>query len=1053
MQIKSSDITIYKASAGSGKTYVLTKEYLKLLFKKSSNYKHILAVTFTNKACSEMKERIVFALYDLSLENPKNSDYVTEFQKEFNLNSDELRKKASEILHEILQNYSFFYVETIDAFFQRIIRNFAKDLGLNSYYSIELDTVAVIGEAVKNLYLQLHDNPEIQEWINEFTESKINDGKSRNIFNEIIEESKILTSEKFIVHNSEFIPIHTIVEFFAQIEQYEYDFSQKINKKISELLQNINSFGLQLTDFYKGKTGPFSYFNKLKNSLEELPSVNAIEKLQDENFWFSKTSNHRHLVPQLIQAGLKEQIAEILQSIIGDEGTKYRTAEKILSNKYSIGLLKTIQNQIDKYCRDEEKFLISNTNILLRKIIDEQDAPFIYEKIGCYINYMMIDEFQDTSVMQWANFLPLIRNSISEGGKALVVGDVKQAIYRFRNGDWNLLFSQIYKDFPNSISEINLEYNWRSLTNITDFNNSFFKHFVSIIQNKYEEDVAEISESVTPEMKQRISLLYKDLKQEKPSQIPNGGVVQCIPVVNEKNKDDVNNRFSVTLHKVLHLFSIGFHPDDIVFLVKSKKEARAIVDFFNSQKKIYPQYTQQFTVVSSEALLLRNSGAVQFILAYLQWIENPYCDFSRTFLLYTYSSWKNSDEQLAVNTIFENESEFGEYPQIQRNKSIYEIVEHIIEKYSLCGRQEDISYIIEFQNLLHSFSKNKGISVSLFLDWWEQNKDKLYLKQDAIGYMRVMTIHKSKGLQFPIVIMPFADWKFENSKAKALFTTENTDFPDIPVISVPNSNSMKYTQFSQQYAEEKLQVYIDSVNALYVACTRPEQALYMMYDTKSIKSSIAQSIQSAISCMPNEIIDSVTTEDGQFILGDEQSLKPKSEAKPIQITMNYPVFTKNKNLLPDPEAVRFSQTVVQKNDERIFGVVMHKILEYIVVKDDIESAVQKCVSQGIISDEQKQEYIDVLFDRISNPLVQDWFSINYKVLTEQSIITFEGEKRPDRILIQEQKAIVVDYKFTREKDLKHSEQVGNYLKLLNEMGYTAQGYVWYVMKNEIVEVT
>ena len=1049
----SSQLLVYKASAGSGKTYVLTKEYLKLLFQNPTNYRHILAVTFTNKACGEMKERIVAALYDLTSDSPKNEQYVVEIAAEFGLTVHEIQIKAKNILHEILHNYSFFYVETIDSFFQRVVRNFAKELGLNSYYGLELDSSKVIHAAIQNMFLHLQENPELQAWLVNFSEQKIDEGKSRDIFTIVERASKVLVSEEYMGKSADFIPLQTILDFFVTLEHIVLEFTKDVTDCNNKILQILAQYEIEVTDFTGGSRTPFKFFTKVANGEFEVPTVKHIELFLDPDSWFAKKASKSHILPQLVASQMPQLMHQLIELITHQRGVQFRTATEIISNKYTIGVLQAVQSEIDAYCKEENIFLISNTNLLLRKIINESDAPFVYEKIGCFIKYMMIDEFQDTSSMQWQNFLPLLKNSISEDGSSLVVGDVKQAIYRFRSGDWSLLHSQIYNDFTTELQEKNLQYNWRSLANVITFNNVFFKRFSECLQYYYTNEMQELQVPISSEMQTCIESLYTDVAQEIPESTKQGGIVQVLQLKEMPEITIQEQRLELLTQKVIHLFSLGFKPKDIVFLVRAKKETKILVEHFTKQKEIYPQFEQAFSIVSSEALAVSNSSAVQFILAYLQWMETPKCKFSKTFLLVRYSAWVQNDvSRNQIDTMSKYEEIIGVKPIIQRNMSLFEIVENIILRFELHTKQEELAFVVEFQNLVYTYSKNNTVSITQFIEWWNENENKFYLKQEATGYMRTMTIHKSKGLQFPVVFVPFADWQYQTQNSSSLFETKNTDFSEIPLVSLSTSSKLVNTQFSQEYAKEKLQIYIDNLNLLYVAFTRAEEALYVVLPEKSAKNRISQIIQQSISGLLFDSSELEIDELDNFKLGKETDPVKVSESIEHKPETLYPVYGMRQKLLPDPEAIRFFDTLQSSNTERTYGLLMHKILEYIQTVDDVESSVQRCVLEGIVPENQMQEYIQTIREKIQNPKVLPWFSGKSKVVTEQSIITKTAEKRPDRIVIQGNQAIVIDYKFTRNKTNTYTNQVQEYVTIMSEMGFETQGFIWYVLLNEIEQV-
>lgn len=1050
MHNNSAHITIYKASAGSGKTYALTKEYIRMLLAAPGNYKHILAVTFTNKACGEMKERILHTLYTLS-NNYDSVQYANELCEEFSLKPIELQKKAQRVLHDILHNYSFFYVETIDTFFQRIIRNFAKELGLHSYFGLELDTSAVIEESVQNLFQNIHEYPEIEQWLIDYSIAKIDDGKNRNVFRALLNDSSILFKEQYMQLTQKSIEFADIVTFFEHVDSLIQTFETNIRELAEKAIGIITKHGLQVEDFKGGSRScmkPFYILAQQPNDKKYL----KLEAILDTENWFTKTSKQRHLIGTLEQAGLLEITHSMFSLYMGNEGITYRTALLLSSQKYSVGMLQAIQKSIDTYCRDNDLFLISNTNMFLQTIIQGSDAPFVYEKIGCFIRHIMIDEFQDTSQMQWQNFLPLISNAISEGGSALVVGDVKQSIYRFRNGDWSLLHSGIYNDFIQEISEISLSHNWRSRKNIIEFNNTFFQLFSSILQQKYIGTMTEAGLTEIPDKLQSlIPSLYADVEQLIPTRSNDGGYVNLHTISADKESKFPTLVLEQLLVDVLQLFEKGYAPRDIVFLCKEKKHISQIVTFFNEKKQEYPEYAQAFTIVTGEGLRISKSDVVQFILAYLQWMEQPENNFFRTELSVIYNRLQLAQTNDSVMQVQTKANILGDIPSISKNMSLHLITDNIIQQFSLHTHTQELVYLLDFQNIIYSYSKKNMVSISQFIEWWHEQEDTAYLKQEPQGYMRAMTMHKSKGLQFSVVFMPFVDWQYSRSNSTMICNTIDTDFSAIPFAYVSQKKEMATTQFAKQYAEEIMQQYIDSINVFYVACTRAVDALFVYIPENSQTNRISHEI---VSCLAEyqlqysqHTIDNTCIEIGTL---DTQAI---SQSIANNVGTEYPIYTEKLELLPVPETYRFIERMQSSRHEQIQGIRMHRIFEFILSKNDISVAVHKAIAEGIIEENQYQEYVNYCTQAIEQSNVSKWFDTTYRIQTEQGISTPEGEKRPDRLVFTEANTIeVIDYKFTLETQTKHIHQVQEYVRVLQSMGYTVTGYVWYVLLHKVLEV-
>lgn len=1049
MQKKTAHITIYKASAGSGKTYALTKEYIRLLLRAPGNFKHILAVTFTNKASGEMKERILYTLYAIS--NKYDSvQYANELCEEFSLKPIELQEKAQRVLHDILHNYSFFYVETIDTFFQRIIRNFAKELGLQSYFGLELDINKIIQLSLQELFANIHEQPTLQQWLIDYSYAQIDEGKSRNVFDNLMKDSKILFQEDYMKLSQNPIPFTDIVAFFASLEQSIEAFQNKVCDLALQAIGIIASHGLECADFKGVSASCMKPLYAISQKQYDV-KLSKLEQILSTDNWFTKTSQYTHLVALLEQAGLLRMISSIYELFAGAEGVKYRTALLMKERKYSVGMLQAMQQSIDTYCKEQDVFLISNTNMFLQSIIQDSDAPFVYEKIGCFIRHIMIDEFQDTSHMQWRNFLPLISNAVSEGGSALVVGDVKQSIYRFRNGDWSLLHDKIYSDFAQNISEISLQQNWRSRAHVIQFNNTFFTLFSSSIQHVFSKQLQEQGLGAISETLQAIiPSLYADVEQHIPARSNDGGYVQVLSISPQEGYDYQQSVFEQLLADVLQLFKQGYVPDDIVFLCKDKKQIREIVAFFNQKKREYPHYAQAFSIVTGEGLALSESTVIQFVLAYLQWIEQPYNRYFKALVYTLYEQLHNQQDVCDIAFVNSVETLLGVEPRVSKTDSLYQIIETILHDFALNEITDEFVYIVEFQNVVYSYAKNNSVSISQFMEWWNEKQADLYIKQEPQGYMRAMTIHKSKGLQFSVVLLPFVNWKFSKPNIPIICDTAHTDFSAMPFAYVSQNKALGDSQFSEQYAVELMQNYIDNLNVLYVACTRAVDVLCMYVPEKSNKDTISNAVAG---CLPYIDVSALQRAEGGSLYVGEIPKRVQTELVHTPLVYEYPIYNEQPALLPVPETIRFVERMFEQRAEQLHGIRMHRLFEFVIHIEDIPAAVNKIIAEGLLKKTDRDAYIDYCTHAIEQSNAMQWFDTAYTIVTEQGILTPQGEKRPDRIVFTSDTTLdVIDYKFTIEQDATHIRQVQEYTTILNSMGYHTKGYVWYVLQNRVVGV-
>ncbi len=1034
-------INVYKASAGAGKTHTLTGEYLKLLFANTQNYRKTLAVTFTNKASSEMKERIVESLYKLSCGG--DSAYWDMLQEQTGKEKAWIAKKAQAILRDILHNYSFFLIETIDSFFQRIIRNFAKEFGLYSYFNLELNQKDVLEKAIQNMFVNLSEDERVYSIIRDFSNAKIEEGKSRNVMQNLIKDCAIVFKEEFMAKQQQ-LQSANLAEFYSYVAKVVRGFEDNASGLAKDFMKNLAEAGLSIDDLAgkgRGFAGRVAYIAK-KEKLEPFTDSQQ-EKAEDPEKWTTKTAKNRNVVEAFANAGNSQIVQQICEQFSGNEYIKYVTAKQIKKSEYSLQLLQEVQGKIDEYLKSENLFLISNTNNLINELIGESDAPFVYEKIGCFIENIMIDEFQDTSKFQWKNFKPLLENVLSEQGYALVVGDVKQSIYRFRNGDWKLLHSGVDDAFGSAVKKHNLEFNWRSKRNVIEFNNSLFKHAAEQMHTMFVANLA--AQGITYNKENVFVEAYADVAQSIPNKKSNEGGYVCVSNIEGKKDEYLQNVEDYIINTVLTLHQNGFVPGDITFLARGKKEIKFIVETCNKAKILHPNKKHAFSVVSLEALKISSSQVVGFVIAFFKWLANPKCDISKTTMLRLYAVLCENTKRIPA--ISEFEPIFGAILQKLQHKSLFEVSETIIREFSLNTIESEIAYIHSFQDVLHSYSTKNTLSATDFLQWWSEQKDRLYIAQaESESSMQAITIHKSKGLQFKAVVMPFVDWDYNQKQHKFIVETQNTDFAQLPILEVGFSKDLAKTQLANQYEQEQLQIYLDNLNLLYVACTRAEDALFMAYKNESTSASIG-------SFLPTVLQQIQGFAEGELEIGTLQNLSNNSSVDLKSQDETYPVYENSGLMLPNPEAVLFFAGK-QPIKQRSYGIAMHSVLERTITKGDLYAAVRKAVIDGIIPVEEADGIQASLEQKMQNPTVDDWFSGQYTVLNEQGILLpTSEEKRPDRIMTKGTHAIVVDYKFTEKTAEKHKQQVAEYMQLLLELGFaTVEGYVWYPFLDQIILV-
>ncbi len=1046
-------LNIYKASAGAGKTYTLTKEYIKLLFKKENNYRKTLAVTFTNNACDEMKSRILEALYELSY-NPEAPYLKDLMELEQTKNIDDIQKKAHRIFRDLLHNYSFFFIETIDSFTQRVIRNFAKDLNLPPKFSLELDPETILETIIRKLLTNSVENPELHKLLIDFAFEDIDNNKQTNLKNEIKQASKLLFEEKFQAENitastNDFNEIlQGMHSFFEEQSNIIKNYENIVCGYAKQAIKEIEQAGLTRDDFKKsGKASCIDVLKKIasKNFSKGVDRILTAEMATTKKLDAGK----RIIIEQLYSQKLESLFGE-LQNLLteSEEKRKYYTAKKYVQHKQGIILSQYIQSELEAYCRDENAFFLSFANMLLKGIINQSDTPFVYEKIGQQIENIMIDEFQDTSNMQWDNFKPILSNLLAAqdteeaSGYGLIIGDVKQSIYRFRNGDWKILHnlaSPNSQEFLINDHSEEIKTNFRSYKNVIDFNNAFFESYSKYVDSLFNQKYGTEKNTITS--------IYEDCAQKTNKSAEGCVEIQLLNADGSLRSNEAKElQLQKIFEKVLSLLQQGRNPEDIMILCYKNNTISEIVQYFNEKKndEAYKEYENAFSIMSKQALLVDGAPSIQFIINYLRKMtmkdDDKGMEFVKASLAFCYQTL--FPEKATAESLLD----FNQIPEktIGRNMSIFDTCEQIILQYELNTITAETPFLTNFQDIVHSYSKNNNTNISHFLEHWDEIKGKTYLSQSKrIGSLQAATIHSSKGLQYPVVILPDFAKNSAPQHAHALYKTN-----DKRLSIVELNGDMGETLLKDDFVEEMYLSEIDNINALYVACTRAEEELYIFDVCSSkdakVKTALFDNTIAQISCDEYN--------DYTFRKGTAKGSKKNNEKQ--KGLEKYVVYQPAAKLLPEKNSRHFEDRLNQPQTQREHGLLMHQILEHITTIDDIDRCILQYSPIELIDITEQKEIAQNLREKLANPEVAPWFDNSWdSILTEQTLMLPNGvEKRPDRMLVKGKEITVIDYKFTKEHEDSHIKQVREYMHILSQMGYTTKGYIWYVDLNDIVSV-
>ncbi len=1102
-------LNIYRASAGSGKTYQLTLEYIKLLLgyrKENDNgttelslydkykdaHRRILAVTFTNKATEEMKRRIISQLSILA-HHTNQSEYLDELINIFHCDEEKIRFCAQETLYTLLHDFSFFNISTIDTFFQQTLRTFTREVGLQGGFDIELDNNYVTSAAIDKMFSELdeEEHKELLQWLLKYSEEKVEGGKSWNIYGkdsdkgDIKELARELTKENYKLFREYILSVTADKSLFRnylkELKKIRLDFEKRLQDIGTIAIGIISDAGLKTSDFKNGATSGCNFFNKMaekkwNKNIVEPPKARFTSLEDEENNWFVKTSPHRAAILS-IYPSLNPLVKETLL-LFNTEYKTYMTAVETSKYLYALGILIDIDKRIEDYEKEHNILLLSDTSEILNSIINENDTPFIYEKTGTQIDHFMIDEFQDTSRLQWKNFAPLIHESQSHNRDNMIVGDVKQSIYRWRNSDWKLLNNELSQEFsPSQRVDKVMDTNWRSCANIIRFNNAFFYNAAFRLQNN-------LTEIIDPKEKNfpAITDAYADIYQNIPSKKRNNEGYVELKMLADSSENSYQENVLQRIPDILkELQDRGRKLKDIAFLVRTGNQGKQIVDLLLDLNAKNTDDKYRFDVISNESLLLKNAPVIKLITGILQYLQNPDNELNCILAFFEYEiSRKKSTAETAIKNYFRRkehkepvfDKEVSDRLIVISQEPLFEMCEQIIELFTKNSlKSEENVYIQAFQDMILEYTSSHPADLYSFLQWWNHTGSSRAIStpesQDAI---QVITIHKSKGLEFKTVIIPFCDWSIDHDTNKTNLIwcrTHEAPFNELPVVPLKYGNNLSLTQYAEDYYLEKLHAYIDNLNLAYVAFTRAQEELFIFSPFPAPKSTTinighllyecifsgntncrSQATQAQIT-----LKDYITEQEDDVItltLGEKISLAPHPAEKQIKENKLPEYLT----ILPGKRLhLRLQgKSLFQGQNIREYGTLMHELLSSIHSHEDIGEVVDRYTLSGILSKEQAINVKKQIFQWISSPEVSEWFDPRKEILTETGILQKEGSfYRPDRVIIGNDKVTVIDYKFGQSENSKYMKQIRNYIDLIKKIGYPqVEGIIWYPESGKLI---
>ena len=1033
--MQSTSFSIYDASAGSGKTYTLVREYLKIILTSPKNdaYRNILAITFTNKAVHEMKSRIVGSLSEFTKEEPsaKAIDLMEDLSRETGLSIIKIKTKSQNIIKHLIHNYAAFDISTIDKFTHKVIRAFAHDLNLPMTFEVTLDTENLLIEAVDAIIAQAGQDETLTKLLIDFTMEKTDDDKSWDVSREILETGRLVLNEN---NRNEIFHFHDkSIEEFVEIKKKMLALCKELESEneqfATEACSLIDKNGIDLKSFSRG-----TFPNHLKSICEGKFNPKNKTFHEFEDIAINNTAKDKALIESLIPELL------LTLSKIYKNFEKRDFYKAFLKNITPLSLLNTVSNELAKIQSEQNILSISEFNAIIHREIQNQPAPFIYERLGERYRHFFIDEFQDTSEMQWQNLIPLIDNSLSglddlgNKGTLMIVGDPKQSIYRWRGGKAEQ-FIELSKDinpFNNPDKKIkHLDTNYRSYSEVIDFNNAFFKLISTEFSN---ED-------------------YKDLYENRSFQKSNskkGGYVNIsfLPVI-EKNdfadEEEVVEKSDLyvfaTLNTIQNVVRQGFEYRDIVILTRKRDQGIAVANYLTEQN---------IPLLSSETLMIQNATEVRLIIHLLKYLNNSVDLEAKAHFLHFLAVNKEIEMpihdfiSLGMAQKFERDFEkwlltFDVSLSFEdiRKKSLYEAVEIIISKFVF--PTEGNAYVQFFLDIVLERDIRNQAGINDFLSFWDKNAEKFSIPSpEGNNAVRIMTIHKSKGLEFPVVIMPFAEEDYNRKpKDKLWLDTEDANL-DVPKALVDNSSAVEsFGEIAlRAFNLKKQEELLDNINVLYVALTRAEEQLYIISQSLKERKDGEYPNNMASFFIKYLIHKGVyDPEKPEYEFGNKTKLSPLN--KTFDLVKTIPIVAEVLN----PKNIKIAQREAlmwgtHQQEAISYGNVIHEILAFVKDRTDVDLAIEKGIESGLITYEQKETVLKTLKEIVNHPEIDVCFDGKNTILNEQTIVQKQGKiLKPDRIVLTEgKKAYLLDYK-TGVRNPKYIQQIQEYQYAIEDLGY------------------
>ena len=1037
---------ILNASAGSGKTYQLAYKYVHDVVEQPALYRHILAVTFTNKATEEMKSRILKEIHKLA--SGAESSYLEQLCRELRLDAETVRRRAAEARAKILHDYSRFTVLTIDTFFQRILRAFIKELGIDLNYNVEIETASVLAKSADALIEQIAFDKELLRWLTDFVQERIDDGQGWDVRSGILALGKELFKES----NKETLQSMRAKEDLLRIVRSALAHAEKTKQQLREAARQalavIEAAGLSEADFTRGF--PVKYLRE--TAAGDIKPYNETVRKQrcSTSGWCNAKSPALAYIAQM--QPLLQEVCDLYDRNI----RHWNTCTLLRANYRSFALLSDLYAKVQSMCDEQNLMLLSETKYILSEFIDHNDAPFIYEKVGNRFERFMIDEFQDTSLKEWENFLPLLQNAMAqvEQTSVFIVGDIKQSIYRWRGGDWKILRYGAQQALGAENTEvITLQDNYRSLPVVVEFINKSMELAVSVDNKNLNAMLSAAAErQILPadevaRLHDTLADAYRNHEQ-RPHRKGTGYV--SVELFDEKPP---------VVERICQLLDRGFRPCDILILVRGASEGSRIAAELLDFKRTNTDDRYRFDVMTREALLIGAAPVCTFIVSVLRLAMNAEDALSRAdynhFLERAFDHPFSDEEQTFFRSL--------------RLLSPEDAFEQIVMRYGLQHASHQTAYLQAIHEQLIAFCADRIADIPLFLRWWEEqgSTQSLSIERSETA-VEIMTIHKAKGLERKAVILPYCSWALDPKSAgwtpNIVWAEATGDTAALGRFPVRYGSTMSESDFATEYYRERVYAHVDNVNLLYVALTRAAESLHVYIPrskTERTPTHVGELLWQALhNAETPQAYDRL-----EFGLFTGPAAAEADRDQPQHIVLReYPTSQSDMRVRLSTE--RYFESGERELSPRNFGILMHKAFQEASTVEDIRQAVEQMRADALLSDADARTLEQQIEQALADPIVRSWFDGSWECIRNESTIIRpiadlgdatddDFMKRPDRVMLKGGKAVVVDYKFGKRegKEAGYRRQIRKYLDLIRRMGYTdCEGYLWYVKQGEIDRV-